>query len=132
MPFGSGTVITSVGKAILARRMLGATPAQAEPNFVAIGVGATTAARTAVVGDTALSTQVESRVAGASSTILTSVANDTYQTVATIPITAARAIDEAGLFDAAAAGLMFYSSTFPVINLGPGESLQLTVRTQFI
>ena len=87
MPFGTATVVTSSGKAIAAKRHIGATPTQAEPNFVALGVGATTAARTAVVGDTALSTPVESRSAGTSTTVTTTVTNDTYQTIATITAT---------------------------------------------
>ena len=62
MAFGVATVFTTTGKAIVAKRLIGATPAQITPNFQAIGVGATGAARTAVVGDTALSTEVETRV----------------------------------------------------------------------
>ena len=131
MPFGTATVVTSSGKAVAAKRHIGATPAQTEPNFVGIGVGATTAARTAGIGDTALSTPVESRVAGASSTVTTTVTNDTYQTISTITATAARAVDEAGTFDAVTAGNMDISATFAVVNLALGDSLQLTVKKQF-
>jgi hypothetical protein len=131
MAFGTNTCVTSSGKAIAAKRHIGATPAQAEPNYIGIGVGATGAARTAAVGDTALSTAVESRVAGASGTVTTTVANDTYQTVGTITATAARAVDEAGTFDAAAAGNMDISATFAVVNLASGDSLQLTIKKQF-
>ena len=131
MPFGTATVVTSSGKAIAAKRHVGATPAQAEPNYIGIGTGATGAARTAAIGDTALSTAAEARVAGASSTVTTTVANDTYQTVGTITATAPRAVDEAGTFDAAAAGNMDISSTFAVVNLQIGDSLQLTVKKQF-
>ena len=64
--------MTSVGKAVAAKRMFGATPAQAEPKYIAMGVGATGAGRTAAVGDTALSTEVETRTAGTGSTVTTS------------------------------------------------------------
>jgi len=130
--FSIATVITNVGKAIAAGRMIGATPSQAEPNFIGIGVGATGGAgRGALAADTALTTPVESRVAGTSTRVTTTQTNDTYQSVATIPITATRAIDEAGMFDASTSGQMFFSATFAIINLASGDSLQLTCKTQF-
>jgi ribose 5-phosphate isomerase len=131
MPFGTATVVTSSGKAIAAKRHIGATPAQAEPNYIGIGTGATAAGRTAAAGDTSLSTPVESRVAGTSSTVTTTVTNDTYQTVGTITASAARAVDEAGTFDASTAGNMDVSATFAVVNLQSGDSLQLTIKKQF-
>lgn len=131
MPFGAGTVITNVGKGICAKRLVGATPSQAEPKYVAIGTGATGAARTAAVGDTALSTEVETRATGTNSTVTTSQTNDTYQVVGTVTATTARAVDEAGIFDASSAGNMFFSATFSVVNLANGDSLQLTAKTQF-
>lgn len=131
MPFGSGSVVTSSGKGIAARRHIGATPSQAEPLYVGIGTGATGAGRTAAVGDTALSNQVESRVAGTSSTVATAVTDDTYQVVATVTAASPRAVDEAGTFDAATSGNMDFSTTFAVINLGIGDSLTLTFKKQF-
>lgn len=131
MPFGTGTVVTNSGKAIAAKRHIGTTPAQAEPNYVAIGTGATGAARTAAAADTALSTQVESRVAGTSSTVTTAVTNDTYQTVGTITATAVRSVDEAGTFDASTAGNIDISATFAVVTLQIGDSIQLTIKKQF-
>lgn len=131
MAFGTATVVTNVGKGIAAKRHLGSTPAQAEPLYVGIGVGATGATRTAVAADTALSTAAESRASGTSSTVTTTQTNDTYQTVATITATAARAVDEAGTFDASTAGNMDISATFAVVNLGIGDSLQLTMKKQF-
>lgn len=131
MAFGTATVVTNSGKAIAAKRHIGSTPAQAEPNYIGLGVGATGAARTAVAADTALSTAAESRVAGTSSAVTTTQTNDTYQTVGTITATAARAVDEAATFDASTAGNMDVSATFAVVNLGIGDSLQLTVKKQF-
>lgn len=131
MAFGVGSVVTSSGKAIAAKRHIGTTPSQAEPNFIGIGVGATGAARTAVAADTALSTAVESRVAGTSSTVTTTVTNDTYQTVGTITATAARSVDEAATFDASTAGNMDLSFTMNVISMAIGDSLQLTAKKIF-
>lgn len=130
MPFGTGTVVTNSGKAIAAKRHIGASPAQAEPNWVGIGVGATGAARTAAAADTALSTPVESRVSGTSSTVTTTNTNDTYQVVATVTATAGRSVDEAGTFDASTAGNMDLSATFPVVGLLTGDSIQLTWKKQ--
>lgn len=131
MAFGIATVITTVGKAIAAARLIGSTPSQAEPKYIGMGVGATGAARTAVAGDTALSTAVESRVAGTSSTVTTTNTNDTYQSVATITATAARSVDECGLFDAATSGQMFLSATIGVITLAIGDAIQFTAKAQF-
>lgn len=130
MPFGAATVLTNVGKGIVAKRLLGATPAQAEPKHVGIGTGATGAARTAVAADTALTTEVETRAAGTTSTVTTTQTNDTFQVVGILSITGARALDEAGVFDASSAGNMLISATFAVINLANGDTLQLTFKLQ--
>jgi hypothetical protein len=53
MAFGTATVITKLGFSIIANRIQ-TTPTINAPKFVAIGTGATGAARTAVNTDTAL------------------------------------------------------------------------------
>jgi hypothetical protein len=131
VPFAPATVITSVGKAIAAKRHIGVTPAQAEPLYGGIGTGATAAGRTAAIGDTALSTPVESRTAGTSSVVTTAVTSDTYQVVFAVTATASRAVDEAGTFDASSGGQIDLSATFNVINLNAGDTIQLTVKKQF-
>jgi hypothetical protein len=131
MAFGVATVITNVGNGIAAKRMIGATPSQLEPKYIAMGTGATGAARTAAVGDTALSTEVETRTAGTGSTVTTTQTNDTFQEAGTVTATATRAVDEAGLFDASTVGNMFLSATFNVINLASGDSIAFTFKTQF-
>lgn len=127
MPFGTATVLTDIGKKIFADRVR-TTPGtySNSPKFVAIGVGATGAGRTAAAGDTALSSEQESRTSGTESVATTSIANDTYQVQGTVTATGARAVDEAGLFDASSVGNMFTSATFPVVNLASGDSIQLT------
>jgi hypothetical protein len=117
--FGTATVITIKGKAMLADR-LRASPGTytVSPHWVAMGVGATGAARTAVAADTALSTETETRVVGTESVVTTTQTGDTYQLTGTITATSNRAVDEAGTFDQlAVGGNMFLSATFPVINL---------------
>lgn len=131
MPFGTATVVTNKGKAIFADRVR-TTPGTYTnaPKQCAMGVGATGAARTAAAGDTALSSEVETRVAGTESTVTTTQTGDTYQVVGTITATAARSVDEAGLFDAATVGNMFTSATFAVVSLANGDSLQFTWKAQ--
>ena len=124
MAFGTATVITTVGKALVASQVNGTTATP--PKYIGIGTGATGAARTAVVGDTALSTEVETRATGTNTIVTTTTANDTFQTVGTITATAGRAIDEAGLFTASTAGTMVVSATFPVVNLLTSDQLQIT------
>lgn len=131
MPFGTATVVTNGGKAIAAKRHLGASPAQAEPKFIGIGTGATTAARTAVAGDTALSTEVETRATGTESVVTTTVTNDTMQIVGTVTATTTRAVTECGTFDASTVGNMGISATIATINLVSGDSVQLTFKWQF-
>jgi alpha-L-arabinofuranosidase len=93
-----------------------------------MGVGATGAARTAAVTDTALSTEVETRATGTESIVTVTVTSDTYQIVGTITATAARVVDEAGSFDASTVGNMATSFTFAVVNLANGDSIQFTIR----
>ena len=131
MAFGVATVITTIGKAMWADRLRGTPGTYSNPpKYVAMGTGATGAARTAVVGDTALSTETESRTSGTESTQTTSTTGDTYQVVGTITATGTRAVDEAGLFDASSSGNMFLSATHAVVNLVSGDSIQYTAKAQ--
>jgi hypothetical protein len=108
MPFGTGTVLTTVGKRITANRV-GVIPAAGSvtppaiganiPQNLGMGTGATVAARTAAAGDTSLSNEVEARVVG---TITQSAGSNVFQVVGTITATVDRAVDEAGLFDTSA------------------------------
>jgi hypothetical protein len=118
------TVFTNAGKAIVTNRVKGGGT---EPAFGAIGTGAGTAA----VGDTTLFTEVETRVSGTSSQVTTSQTSDTYQSVATLSITATRAITNAGLFDASSSGNLLIKGDFSTINLVNGDSLQITGQLQF-
>jgi hypothetical protein len=129
MAFGTATVITRGGFSIIANRIAN-TPTLAAPRFVAIGTGATGAARTALATDTALSTEVETRATGVESQTTTTNSGDTYQVVGAITATAPRNVDEAGLFNAVSGVTMFMSATFTVVPLSTNDTLQLTAQTK--
>jgi hypothetical protein len=131
MAFGVATVLTNKGAALFADRAR-TSPATytTSPKFIGVGTGATGAARTAVVGDTALTTEVETRASGTESTVTTTVTGDTYQSVGTVSITGTRALDESGLFDASTTGNMATSATYNVVNLLSGDSIQITWKVK--
>lgn len=131
MPFAVATVLTNKGAALFADRAR-TSPATytTSPKWIGVGTGATGATRTAVVGDTALSTEVETRAVGTESTVTTTVTGDTYQSQGTVSITGTRALDESGLFDALTTGNMATSATYNVINLLSGDSIQLTWKVK--
>lgn len=132
MAFGVATVLTHKGKAVTAKRLIGATPTQTEPKYLGLGVGATGAARTAVAGDTALSSELsEGRATCTTSTVTTSQTDDTFQAVGTVTASGNRAVDEGGLFDANTVGNMYLSATFNIVNLASGDSLQITAKCQY-
>ncbi len=119
------TVLANAGKAIITNRVKGAGT---EPNYVAWGTGAGTAA----IADTTLFTEsAEARVAGTSTQQTTTVTNDSYQVVATMTASATRAITNAGLFDASTAGNLFVKGDFATINLSNGDSIQFTIKVAF-
>lgn len=128
MSFGVATVVTNAGHAISANRMIGAGT---EPKYIAMGTGATGAARTAVAADTALTTEVETRTSGTGSRVTTTVTNDTHQIVGTVTATATRAVDEAGVFDASSSGNMYVSATQNVVSLASGDSIAFTFQVKY-
>ena len=121
---GAATVWANAGKDIVTNRIKGAGT---EPNFVAIGTGAGTAA----IADTTLFTEVETRTSGTSTRQTTTTTNDSYQVVGTVVATAIRAITNAGLFDAATVGNMLLKGDFATINLAISDSIQLTAKLSF-
>jgi len=131
MAFGVATVSTNKMKAMLADRLQG-TPATytVAPKFIGMGTGATGAARTAAVGDTALTSEVDTRATGTESIVTTSVTGDTYQVQGTITAGANRAVDEAATFDASSSGHIGISATLNVINVPSGSSIQFTFQEQ--
>lgn len=131
MAFGVATVVTNKGKAMFADRLRAAPGTYTNPpKNLAMGTGATGAARTAAAADTALSTEVETRVAGTESTVTTTNTGDTYQVTGTQTATANRAVDEAGCFDATTVGNMGFSATMNVISLTSGDGIAWTWKVQ--
>lgn len=133
MAFGVATLLTNLERAIVADRIR-ATPATytTSPHWLAIGVGATTAARTALATDVALSSEVETRVVGTESVATTTLTGDTYQVTGTTTMTAARAVDEGGLFDAATVGHMAVSWTQAVDSFSLGDTYAITIKIQWL
>lgn len=119
------TVYANAGKGVTTNRIKGAGT---EPNFVAWGTGAGTAA----IADTTLFTEsAETRTTGTSTQQTTTTTNDTYQVVGTITASAARAITNAGLFDAVTTGNLFVKGDFATINLAINDSIQFTIKISF-
>ena len=121
------TVFTDAGKAIVTNRLKGSGT---EPNYVAWGTGAGTAA----AANTTLFTEAsEARVAGTSTQQQTTVTNDTYQVVGTITCAGSgKTITNAGLFDQlAVGGNMLMKGDFTGVALNVGESIQFTMKLAF-
>lgn len=136
------TVLTNAGRAVLTGRLIGSTPSQAEPKYVAWG----TAAGTAAVTTTFLFTEVSqtgastgTRVTGTASQTTTSVTNDTYQVVATLTNTSGGAltVTNAGLADLATIAQNSGSGNFLIIGdftgipLANNDQIQFTFKLQF-
>jgi len=99
-------LVVNVGKNYIASRMIGATPSVM--THIALGSNSTAA----VNGDSTLGTEL-GRVALTSATSLDNVVTYT----ATFPAgTASGGIQEAGIFNASAAGVMLARTTFPIVN----------------
>lgn len=136
--------MTRKGDDIVTGRFIGATPAQAEPKILSIGVtppagGPFTAATTDV---SLFDESAEARITGTSSQVTVTTTNDTYQVTGTFTATSARAVVECGLFDSttkptantvAAAGVVG-SSSATTLNTGstfsPGNNNYIQIRTE--
>lgn len=116
-------VVVTVGKNYLATWLTAATQAGYFMQYIGLGTGVAAAN----ASDTALGTELSTRVAGT----LTPSAN-VWQNVASFgPGVNTGAITESGIFSASSAGTMFARQTFAVINKGAGDSLQVTWQVTF-
>ena len=119
-------VLTVLGRAIIGARLKGTGT---EPKYIAVGTGAGTSA----AADTTLFTEVgDGRVTGTSALITTTSTDDTYEVTGTYTAPGARAITNAGLWDAITSGALFMKGDFSVINLATSDELTLKMRTQFV
>ncbi|MHB9861966.1 hypothetical protein [Streptomyces sp. YIM S03343] len=87
---------TSKGREIVASRLIGATPAQAEPKYIGWGIGGGTAAATDIAP---FQEAAEARVTGTSSQVTTTSTNDTYQASGTLTSASSQTITETFLSD---------------------------------
>jgi len=115
-------LVVNTGLAYIASRMRDTTAAVM--THMAIGSGTVAAA----AADTALGSQLSTRVTLDSTTIVTTTAtNDSVQYVATFAAgQSTGAVTEAGIFNAATAGTMLCRTVFPVINKGALDTLVIT------
>jgi hypothetical protein len=116
-------VVVTVGKNYLAAWLAAASQAGYFMQYIGLGTGT----NAAVAGDTALQTELATRVAGTLSS-----STNVWQNVAVFGAGVdTGAISEAGLFSAGAAGTLFARQVFSVINKAAGDSLQVTWQVTF-
>lgn len=122
--FTDENLIVNGGLAWLAGALSGDVASPEAMKYLGLGTGDTAAAGT----DTALETEVESRVAGTQSRVTTTTTNDTYQVEGTFTFTDARAVTEYGLFSAASDGTMLNRLVRAVNNMAAGEQMVVTCK----
>lgn len=100
-------------------------------DYIAVGTGTDAAA----AGDTTLGTEITDsgleRAAGTGTRETTTVANDTAQLTKTFTVTGTKAVTEAGILNAAAAGTLLARQVFSAINVVSGDSLAISWRIVF-
>jgi hypothetical protein len=111
-------VVVTAGKNYLATWLAASSQAGYFMQYLGVGTG-TTAAN---ASDTALQTELSTRVAGTLSS-----STNVWQNQATFGAGVdTGAITEAGIFTASSSGTMLARQVFSVINKGAGDSLQIT------
>lgn len=111
-------VVVTVGKAFLANWLTAATQSGPFMSYIGLGTGTNPASSS----DTALQTELATRVAGT----LTNISN-VWQNQATFgALVNTGAITEAGIFSASSSGTMLARQTFSAINKSASDSLQVT------
>jgi hypothetical protein len=111
-------VITTAGKTYMAAWLAAASQAGYFMRYIALGTGTDAAD----ASDTALQTELTTRVAGTLSS-----STNVWSSVAVFPAgTNTGAITEGGVFSASTVGTMLSRQTFAVINKGASDSLTVT------
>lgn len=111
-------LLTTVGKEKLAERGVMASPATEGPKYIGVGSGSTAA----VVGNTALETQISTRKEATTRSV--SGAVGTLKKVLAAGECTGE-IKEAGTFSASETGTMYSRIVFSVINKGAEDSLEI-------
>lgn len=116
-------VVVTVGKNYLANWLTAGTQSTPFMSYVALGTGTTAAA----ASDTALQTELSTRVQGT----LTNSTN-VWQNQATFgPGVNTGALTESGLFSASSGGTMFARQVYPVVNKQAGDTIVFTWSVTF-
>lgn len=116
-------LVVTVGKNYLATWLAAASQAGEFMTHIGLGTGTNAVA----AGDTALQTELATRVDGTLSS-----ATNVWQNVATFGAGVDTGmVTEAGLFSAAAAGTMFARQVFTAIDKQAGDTLELTWQVTF-
>lgn len=127
-------LITNAGLAEIATLILADDPDSGTAfDYIALGSGSGQTASSTTLA-TEITTNGGARRGGANATgttVTTSVTDDTAQLVTTFSFTGTLAITESGVFNAGASGDMLCYQDFSVINVGNGDSLQITWKIQF-
>lgn len=116
-------VVVTVGKNYLATWLTAATQSDYFMRYIGLGTGNTAA----TASDTALQTELSTRVAGT----LTPSSNVWQNVAAFGPGVDTGVITEAGLFSASSGGTMFARQVFGAITKNAGDSLQVTWQVTF-
>lgn len=131
----NGQVVTNSARSAASAYFAGLT------TYMGVGTGTTTPTN----ADTALGTEVTTAALGGSGTYTrptttntqqtTSVANDTFQAVATWTNPSASAntigVTESGIFTLVSSGVMYFRAVFSVINVAPGFGITGTQQVIF-
>lgn len=114
-------LVVNTGLAYIISRMKDATTTVM--SHMGVGSGTTAAA----AADTALQNQLARVALDSTAIVTTNVTSDSVQYVATFNAgTGTGAVTEAGIFNAATAGIMLCRTVFPVINKGDLDTLVIT------
>ena len=111
-------VVVTVGKTYLADWLTQATQSDFFMQYIALGTGTSAA----MASDTALETELPTRVVGT----LTSVLNVWQNQASFGPGVNTGAITEAGIFSESVAGTMLARQVFAVVNKAAGDTLTVT------
>jgi len=114
-------LITAAGLAFIASRMVGVTPDIM--SHMAVGTGTTAAA----IGNTTLETELARVALTSDDLVTTNQTDDSVEYVATFAAgTGTGALTEAGILNAASAGVLLNRLVFAVVNKGAADSITFT------
>lgn len=118
-------LVVNAGLAGTASRING-SGAEAAFTYIALGTDATAAAAANTALGAEISTNGGARANSTASRTTTTVTNDTARLVNTFNFTGTLAIVESGVLNAASVGTLLARQVFSTINVGNGDSLQVT------